>query len=98
MDSMIVDAISADRDVDALVLGVKYTYSDFSFSYAYGDFKGTKNMQNQEEHIVEQDLNIAYNYKDINIEAVYTQNNDIKDTNSNDGDWKNLRVLVTYDF
>ena len=98
MDSMIVDAISADRDADALVVGFGYEYKGINFSYAYGDFNGDKDSQAKEEHIVEQDLSITYNYKDINIEAIYAQNDDTKNTNSNDGDWKNLRVLVKYDF
>ncbi len=98
MDNMIVDVISADRDVDAVVAGLSYEYEDFSFLYAYGDFVGAADSTGQKEHIAEQNIGATYEHKDITFGVIYTLQEDKENTDINDGDWNNLRVLASYNF
>lgn len=98
MDSMILDVIAVDRDADAVVAGVSYELGDFNFLYAYGDFNGDSDSSGVTEHIVEQNLGVAYEHDQVTLGAIYTKNDDKKNTNSNDGDWNNVRVLVAYNF
>jgi hypothetical protein len=98
MDSMILDVIAIDRDADAVVAGISYELGDFNFLYAYGDFNGDADSSGVTEHIVEQNLGVAYEHNEVTLGAIYTKNSDKKNTNSNDGDWDNLRVLIAYNF
>ena len=99
MDSMILDAITKDRDSSAFVVALSYALDNYEFSYAYGDFDGDKNSAGAKEHIVEQDITLSYAYDDnLNILATYTIDDDKEDSGSNDGDWTNARVLVSYNF
>jgi hypothetical protein len=98
MDNMIVDVIAVDRDVDAIVAGLSYEYEDFSFLYAYGDFKGSADSSGQKEHIVEQNIGATYEHEDITVGAIYTLQEDKENTGANDGDWNNVRVLLSYNF
>ena len=98
MDSMILDAITVDREADAVVAGVSYELGDFNFLYAYGDFKGDVDSNGVKEHIVEQNVGISYEHNDFTLGAIYTQDDDKEDTLSNDGDWNNIRVLLAYNF
>jgi len=98
MDSMILDVIAVDRDADAVVTGISYELGDFNFLYAYGDFNGDADSSGVSEHIVEQNLGVAYEHNQVTLGAIYTKNSDKKNTNSNDGDWDNLRVLIAYNF
>ena len=99
MDNMIVDNIAVDRDVDAIVAGISYEYKDFNFLYAYGDFCGSSNSLGKEEHIVEQNIGFAYEKEEsLTLGAIFTIQDDREETGINGGDWKNLRVLVAYNF
>jgi len=99
MDSMILDAITADRDAEAIVAGLSYTVGDFNLLYAYGDFKGDSDTLLQNEHIVEQDIAIEYTPNDnLTIASIYTINDDKKNSDSNGGDWNNFRILISYNF
>lgn len=99
MDSMIIDAITADRDVQAVVAGLTYTYNDFGFMYAYGDFDGDADSTGAKEHIVEQDIGLEYTpNENLTIAAIYTKNKDKENSGSNGGDWENVRALVSYSF
>ena len=99
MDNMILDNISLDREVDAVVTGLSYEYKDFNFLYAYGDFKGSENSLKQKEHIVEQNLGVSYEKDEsLSLGAILTTQVDKENTNVNGGDWTNLRVLVAYNF
>ncbi|MEA2099316.1 MAG: hypothetical protein U9P72_04215 [Campylobacterota bacterium] len=99
MDSMIIDAITIDREVDVIVAGLSYSVGDFNFLYAYGNFDGGANSASQKEHIIEQDIAIEYTPNDdFTIASVYTINEDKEDTDSNGGDWSNFRILLSYNF
>jgi hypothetical protein len=99
MDSMILDTITADRDADVVVSGISYEIGDFNFLYAYGNFKGDVNSLGDKEHIVEQDIGLNYSHNEnFNISALYNRNNDKLNSGSNDGNWDNFRVLMSYNF
>jgi len=98
MDNMITDVISLDRDVNSIVAGISYEYEDFSFLYAYGDFKGEADSSGQKEHIIEQNIGASYEHKDITFGAICTIQEDKEKSSINDGDWNNVRVLVAYNF
>jgi len=98
MDSMILDLIAVDRNAEAFVTGFSYELGDVNFLYAYGDFNGDVDSNGVKEHIVEQNVGIAYEHNDFTVGALYAQNNDKKNTNTNNGDWNNIRVLVAYNF
>ena len=99
MDNMIVDNIAVDRDVEAFVGGVSYDYESFNLLYGYGDFYGSANSLGQTEHIVEQNIGFAYEKEDsLTFGAIFTKQDDKKQTGINSGDWRNFRVLVAYNF
>jgi len=98
MDNMIVDVIAVDRDVDAIVAGLSYTYEDVNFLYAYGDFQGAKDSAGQKEHIVEQNIGFSYEHEEFTFGAIFTQQIDKEETGVNGGDFNNGRVLVAYNF
>jgi hypothetical protein len=96
---MILDTITADRDADVVVSGISYEIGDFNFLYAYGNFKGDVNSLGDKEHIVEQDIGLNYSHNEnFNISALYNRNNDKLNSGSNDGNWDNFRVLMSYNF
>jgi len=98
MDNMILDVISADRDVDSIVAGISYGYGDFSSLYAYGDFKGERDSSAIKEHIVEQNIGASYEHNDFILGVLYTVQKDEESTGINGGDWENVRVLLSYNF
>jgi len=98
MDNMILDVISLDRDVDAIVTGFSYGYGDFNFLYAYGDFSGDADSSGIKEHIVEQNIGATYEHNEFMFGLIYTVENDKEATAINGGDWNNLRALLSYNF
>ncbi|MDD3477013.1 MAG: hypothetical protein PHI38_09100 [Sulfurimonas sp.] len=99
MDSMIIDAITLDRDAKAIVAGITYRIGDFGFLYAYGDFDGEADSLGVKEHIVEQNLGFEYTpNENLTIAAIYVKNDDKENTQSNGGDWENIRALISYSF
>jgi hypothetical protein len=102
MDSMILDAITADRDASATVAGVSYEIGHFNFLYAYGDFRGKADSSGVKEHIVEQDLGVEYSKTDdYTLAAIYTKDDDRYNATSsgaNGGDWGNVRIYGSYNF
>jgi len=98
MDSMILDVITKDRKAAAVVAGLSYEYEDFNFLYAYGDFSGDADSSGQKEHIVEQNIGFSYEHEDLTVGMIYVQNDDKEQTDSNDGDWYNLRAIAVYNF
>lgn len=99
MDSMIIDAITKDRDAEAIVSGITYRVGDFGFLYAYGDFKGDADFLGVKEHIVEQNLGFEYKpNENLTIAAIYVKNSDKENSQSNGGNWENIRALVSYSF
>ena len=99
MDSMILDAITLDRDAEAIVGGISYGVDDFSLFYAYGDFNGQADSAGLKEHIIEQNIGLEYSREEnFTLAAIYTQDDDKENSGANDGDWNNVRVLATYNF
>lgn len=99
MDSMILDAITMDREAYAFVAGATYRNDLFGFMYGYGDFRGDADSLGTKEHIVEQNVGVEYTpNKEITLAAIYVHNSDKKQTQSNGGNWENVRVLLTYNF
>jgi len=101
MDSMILDAISYDRSVNAYVVGVSYEFGDYSLFYAYGDFRGDADSSGQKAEIAEHNIALEYTQEDLTLAAIYTVDDDKYDDSeagANGGDWANTRLLVTYNF
>ena len=99
MDTLIIDDIAEDREVNAIVGGLMYTYKDFSLLYAYGDFKGTENSLGVEEHIVEQDVGFEYIVNgEFEVAGVYAMQNDRENTFKTSHDWHRTQIIIKYDF
>ena len=99
MDTMIIDEITEDRDVDAIVASLSYTISDVTLSYAYGDFNGDADGSGTKAHIVEQDIGVEYApSEDILLSAVYIIDDNKEDATSTDFNSKNFRILASYNF
>jgi len=96
MDTMILDEISEDRDVLALVAGISYSINKFGFLYAYGDFWGDENSANKKEHIIEQDVGAGYNFNDEFVVALLFS--DFQDKENADADWNRVQVMLNYNF
>lgn len=99
MDSMILDAITMDRDAQAVVAGLTYRYGDFGFMYAHGVFDGKANSFGAKERIIEQNIGFEYTPDEkVTFAALYVKNEDKKESGSNGGNWENVRVLLSYNF
>jgi len=103
MDNMIIDNITFDREVEAVVAGLSYSYQNFGFLYAYGDFDGEANSLGENEHVIEQNIGIEYRFsEDLTLAGICVINDNKEDTGSNayfdDGDFVNYRVWLTYNF
>ena len=99
MDTIIIDEITEDRDVDAIVASLSYEIGDVSLSYAYGDFNGDADGSGTKAHIVEQDIGVEYApSEDILLSAVYIIDDNKEDATSTDFNSKNFRVLASYNF
>jgi hypothetical protein len=84
MDNMVMDNITFDRKVKAVVAGVTYSYGDFGFLYAYGDFYGDADSSGQKEHVVEQDIGVDYKMaENLTLAAICVINDDKENTGSN---------------
>ncbi|MFK5936912.1 MAG: hypothetical protein QM497_00815 [Sulfurimonas sp.] len=99
MDTMIIDNIAIDREADAFVAGLSYTYDDFNFLYAFGDFNGDADSSNVKAHIVEQDIGFEYNVNDeFLIAALYVLSEDKESSAKTADDWERVQVIVNYNF
>lgn len=99
MDTMILDEITQDRDASAWVGGAVYSVGDFSFLYAYGDFKGDSDTNGAKAHITEQNIGIDYSPNDnLTIGAIYVIDKNKEDRSSTNFNNKNLRALISYNF
>lgn len=96
MDSEILDNITKDRGAYAICATAGYSYHNFGFGYAYGDFNGNNNSANEQAHVVEQDLMVEYLFSDnASIETTMVMVDDRESTNE---DSNNLRVKFSYNF
>jgi len=98
MDSMIIDNITQDRDAQAIVSGITYTFNDFSFLYAYGNFDGDKDSSGQKEHIVEQNIGVEYTPNENLVIGAICVLSDNKESGGILDDYENYRVVVAYKF
>ncbi len=103
MDNIIIDNISFDREVQALMMALSYTKERFGFLYAYGDFKGDADSLGQKEHIIEQNIGMQYQFSEtFTLAAICVISEDKEDTDTNayfnEGDFINYRVWVSYNF
>ena len=99
MDTMIIDEITEDRDAFAVVGGVSYTLGDFNMLYAYGEFVGDKNSQNEKAHIVEQNIGFGYNVNDeFVVAAIYVDEDDRQNSKKTQNDWNRFQVMLNYNF
>ncbi len=99
MDTMILDEITEDREVDAFVTGVVYRYNNFGFLYAYGSFEGGENSLGEKAHIVEQDMGMSYSVNDeFEVAMLYVIEQDKESKEKNENDWNRAQVIVKYDF
>lgn len=103
MDNMVLDVITFDREASAVVGGLTFEYDDFTFLYAYGEFKGDENSIGEEEHIIEQNAGFEYVFsQDLAFSALVVISEDKEDTDSpayySDGDFVNYRMSLAYRF
>jgi hypothetical protein len=99
MDTMIIDEITEDRDVQSVVAGLSYSIDDFNLLYAYGDFDGDANSLGEKAHITEQDIGVEYTPNDdLTLAAIYVINDNKEDGSSADFNSKNFRILASYNF
>jgi imipenem/basic amino acid-specific outer membrane pore len=99
MDTMILDNIAVDRDAEAIVAGVTYSYDKFGFLYAYGDFDGDADAVGTKTHIVEQDMGVEYNINEsFLISAIYVISEDKLSSTYTSDDWNRLQLMINYNF
>ena len=99
MDTLIVDDITEDRDVNAVVYGITYEIGNWKMLYAYGDFKGDKNSAGVKEHIVEQDIGFEYAInEEFYLGAIYAMQDDKEDSLSVEHNWNRAQIMVAYNF
>lgn len=93
---LVVYDIALDRDSLSYVLGVVYSYDDFEFLYAYGDFSGESNSSGDKEHIVEQNIRFGYNFnEEFIVGALYAVQEDKIDSSSS---WNRFQTTLNYNF
>jgi len=96
MDTMIIDEITQDRDALSYVLGIVYSYEDFEFLYAYGDFNGEADSNGDSAHIVEQNIGAGYSLnEEFVVGGIYVVQEDKIDSSN---DWTRLQVMLNYNF
>ena len=99
MDTVTLDVVAIDREVDAIVAGLVYNYEDFNFLYAYGDFNGKKNSAGVKEHITEQDISCEYSVNDeFVIAGIYVIARDLQNDVKTDNDWNRAQFMMKYNF
>ena len=99
MDSMILDEITYDREVDAIVATLGYSFEKFDLSYAYGDFSGDTNSFGVKAHIVEQNIVIGHKHNEnLSVEAVYVIDSNEEFSSSSEFNNNSFRVTVDYSF
>jgi hypothetical protein len=99
MDTMIIDEITQDRDVSAMVGGLSYGIGDLNMLYAYGDFVGDKNSAGDKAHIAEQDIGFEYNVNDeFIVGAIYVIHEDKESSQDSEDDWNRMQIMVNYNF
>jgi len=99
MDTMIIDEITQDRDVSAMVGGLSYGIGDLNMLYAYGDFVGDKNSAGDKAHIAEQDIGFEYNVNDgFIVAAIYVIQEDKESSQDSEDDWNRMQIMVNYNF
>ncbi len=99
MDMMIMDNISKDRAVDAIVSGFVYNHENLSFLYAYGDFSGKKDALGDKAHVVEQNIGLEYNLNDqLLLGFVYVLSEDKYSAVKTEYDYDRTQFMINYNF
>lgn len=99
MDMMILDNISKDREVNAIVSGLGYNHKNISLIYAYGDFSGKADGNGDKVHVAEQDFNIEYNVNDEFLVAfIYVLSEDKQNVLTREYDYDRMQFMVNYNF
>lgn len=99
MDMMILDNISKDREVNAIVSGLGYNHENISLIYAYGDFLGKADTNGDKAHIVEQNFNIEYNVNDEFLVAfIYVLSEDKQNALKTEYDYDRMQFMINYNF
>lgn len=99
MDTMILDNIAIDRDAEAFVGGISYTYDNIKLIYAYGDFRGNANSLGEKANIIEHNIGFEYNINnDLKFSAIYAKDNDKIDPNNTQTNWDRMQINITYNF
>jgi hypothetical protein len=99
MDTHILNDITSDRDATAIVVSGGYSFEDFNFLYAWGNFVGDKDSVGVKEDIIEQDIGIEYTLNDnFSASAFYIISNDEQNSAKTDNDWNRVQVTLNYNF
>ncbi len=99
MDTMILKEIATDRDAEAFVGGISYTYDNIKLIYAYGDFHGSANSLGEKADIIEQNIGFEYNVNnDLKLSAIYAKDIDKIDPNNTQTNWDRVQINIAYNF
>lgn len=99
MDTMILDNIATQRNSEAYTTTLLYSYKNFKFLYAFGDFLGEKNNMGEKANIIEQNIGFEYNINnDFQFYAIYAKDSDKIDPNNTQTNWDRIQLNLTYNF
>jgi len=99
MDTMTLDGIIEDREVESIMASLSYSMKNFDFSYAYGDFQGKKNSDGDKAHIVEQNFGVEYNFNDkFSGGVMFVIEDDKENSEKTESDFNRLQVTAKYNF
>ena len=99
MDTMTLDGIIEDREVESIMASLSYSMKNFDFSYAYGDFQGKKNSDGDKAHIVEQNFGVEYNFNDkFSGGVMFVIEDDKENSKKTESDFNRLQVTAKYNF
>ena len=98
MDTMILNELTNNRSASSLVAGASYEINRLNLTYAYGDFQGDADSVGVQEHIVEQDIIVEYNYKAFTSAFTYAISQDRQNLVKTAYDWERTQLLFAYNF
>ncbi len=99
MDTMIIDAITQDREARAVVSGISYEINEWRFLYAYGDFKGKANSLGEKAHIAEQNIGFEYALNDrLFVAAIFVHEEDKQSVAKTQNDFDRMQAMIAYNF
>ena len=99
MDSMILDNITKDREVQAVSAGLTYENEHFGVLYAFGDFSAKADATGLKAHVLEHDIGVNYKVTDkFELSAIYVISQDRESQVKTEYDFNHFRAMLNYNF